>query len=253
MLTEFLELVNKVDNKEIKDALVEKFKVHNQEKGKALSDLNEYKAQYDILKGENSNLKKSKSTYEEIANELAKAGIDASNADKLLQKLNVQKTAEDEVNILKKTLNDLTEKTKKYEAQERLNQIKSVLDVKLGDAKKEFKDKDGKTYPILDRFIPKDKLYEPIDTNVEALVSDRITKALQIAYNEQEKFKQETGMDIVKPVHNVDTGNTGHFSKTDGINTNTNSILAEFASSQRNIDSATIALAKLAAQKQLEK
>ena len=249
-LEELLVATEKLEDASIKDAIRAIAKKGSQEGGKALSDLNTLKATVDESSKEMSKLKESKANYEEIAGILAKNGMDAKNAESVLKQLNVEKTQEDETKLLKKMVEDLTKENKGFKDNEVFGKRKSFLDTKIADAIKEYKDKDGNEYTLVDKFIDKDALYKPIDVESEALVNDRVTQALQNAHQSQEQFKQDTGMEIVNPVHKAADSNSGHFQQN-GI-TNETKIFDKYKESGRTITDAAQTIMQIEANKTKE-
>lgn len=247
-LEELLAATDKIEDGSLKDIIRNIGKKGSQEAGKALSDLNELKTKNETTAQELAKMKESKATYEELMTTMAKAGVEAGDAEALLKKLKVEKTAEDENNLLKKQLKELNDFKKKAEEKEEFNTRKSVLETKVAEAIKEFKDKDGNEYPLVKDFIDEGELYKPIDVSSEALVNDRITQALSNAHAKQEQFKVNTGMDVVNKVHTPPDTNSGHFQQ-DGINGEVK-VFDKLKNSDRRIDDAALAIQELNALKE---
>lgn len=235
-LEKILAATDKIEDKELKDLIRTISKEGSQESGKALSDLNKLKSESELASQELATLKDSKASYEELMTTMAKAGVEAGDAEALLAKLKVEKTAEDENNLLKKQNKELLDFKKQSEQKEEFNTRKSVLSDKVAEAIKEYKDKDGNEYPLVKDFIDEKELYKPIDVASEALVNDRITQALSNAHNKQEQWKIKTGMDVVTKVPKTPGDNSGHFGKQ-GIN-NEGKIFDKYKESGRGIDDA---------------
>ena len=187
-------------------------KALNQERGKALSDVNDLKTQFSVVKEENEKFKGDALTYQELMDKLAKSGVEAKDAEAIAQKLKVEKTKDDELVIAKKLLDDATKKNKQYEAEEQKQKIKQALEGKLTEAIKGFKDKDGNEVKLMQDFIDKEALYSKIDLESEPLVNERIRTELQKAFDKQAAMLNSMAeQKIIPEAHKVDTTGSKHF------------------------------------------
>jgi len=225
----------------------------NQDKGKASADILKFKDQLDKLKAQADETKEKTAGYKEIAEALAKAGVDAKNTDELLDKLNLKKSTEEENAILKKALDEAKEQLGGFETKEQLAARKEKVTPLFGKALEDFvkaKQTDGKAdYRLSDEFVNKEELYKEIDIDNDTLKNEHFTKVLQAADVKQQKFIESTGMGYVKDVHNTNL-NQGHYQNTDGIKTVASDAINEARKSGGSIENIANGIAQLhAAQK----
>lgn len=242
---EILALTSKLgdEHKDLKTQIETKIKELNGERGKALSDLNGFKEQLSTIKNEKDNLEKQNMTFAQLSKALADSGFKDGDITKMAEKLQVQKSQEDELAEMKRILDEQTKKIKEYEKINSERQLKDALVPKLKEAMAEFKDKDGNKVPLVDDFVPYDDLLKPIDVENETLLQDRLTKVLEKAYTKQIDFQKRNNMVISgSEVHDVPSGD-GHY-RTDGA-LNVEKIVKTVTDGKGSLDSASAAIAAL--------
>jgi len=185
---------------EQKQALSTPVKAINTEKGIMGSDLINVKNELDGANKKNL-------SYKEVTQALAKAGIDASNASVLAEKLGAQKTQEDAVAEFKAMIKDRDTRLEEFEGAERLRNIEAKLDPAFKAAIENFKDKEGNVIKVLPDELAKVQveLYKGIkEGDDEVIINDRINKALlQAKSNGDEMLKRNGLMEENNTTHQV--------------------------------------------------
>lgn len=215
-----LEAIAKIEDAELKANLETSFKTLNQDKGKAKGDITKIKLENEDLKNKFKDSEGNASKYKDVMRVFSEAGIKAEDAAKLAEKLKVDKTKEDENAELKRLLEEKDAKVKKFESKEELSQFKSKMDPILDKALEELKDKDGNKIKLAKSFINREELYKSLDLNSDVLVNDRLTKVLEAAVMDQQKFFNDNGVDFSKDVHKVNPKGDNHFGGNPGIDLN---------------------------------
>jgi len=215
-LEEALIALNKLpeEQTELKTGLETLIKSLNQEKGKAKSDITKVKLDKESIESELGKYKEKVSTYSDLMKTLSDAGIDAKNADKLAQKLNIDKTKDDELSDYKRLLNEATTELTTLRTEKDANVFQSKLNPTLDKALSEFKDGDGNLVRIAERFLNKEELYKPLDLENETMVNDRIKRVLEAAHAEQKSVLDD--ISLPRGVHQTQIGDK-HFSSPKGI------------------------------------
>ena len=186
-------LINSIDglDEEKKTSLLGLLKNMNTESAKKGLDLIKVKSELDKSS-------QNEGAYKKFVDALAKQGVKAEEADKLAEKVGILKTHDDDMNTLKQILKESQAKEK--ESTDRLNGI--LLDASLGpkfeEAVKDFKDKEGNAVNFLPITLERARAgIEGITTQTdEAVINDKIYKALQTAQVNQETFMKENGLTV---------------------------------------------------------
>ena len=241
------------DQKDKTSQILDAVKGLNQDKGKASADILGFKKKIaDLEKAANAADDKG-SEYKEVAEALAKAGIDAKNADELLEKLNIKKSVEDENTILKDKLKELGEKVTGFETKEqvaaRQEKVKPLFDTALAEFIKAKQEKDI-NYKLTDAFVDKENLFKEVDIDNDTLRNDHFSKVLQEADTKQQTFMKEYGMGYTGNVHKQ--GDThGHYGNESGINKVASEAISDVRKAGGSMESAVSGMAQLhAAQKE---
>lgn len=193
------EALAKIQDENLRKELEEGIKplvIENGKRGQALIERDEQIKQLTKAVRENSN-----HSYTELFNEFKKVGMDVKDIPKFLEKLKVEKTAEDEKQILAQRLKELEKE--RDEANKKLNVFsnKETLNKLIPEVLPEFKDASGKPVDIKKEFIKVDSLAEVLSTD-PTVAKEQVKKALTEALTEQERIARVFGYQP-KPVVGV--------------------------------------------------
>jgi len=175
---------------EQKAALSGPVKAINTEKGVMGSDLIKIK---NDLEGAN----KQNVSYKEVTEALAKAGIDASNASAIAEKLGAQKTQEDATAELKAMIKERDAKLEVFEVADRLRNVEAKLEPAFKSAIENFKDQEGNLIALLPDSLNevKAELYKGIKAeDDEVIINNRINKALLQAKSNGDEMLKRNGL-----------------------------------------------------------
>ena len=207
-MADFKELIDTVTDEATKTALIEAYDKVNKERGEFGQKL--------ILKDkEIGELKGSSVEYKKAFKILQDSGTKAEDIPKLLEKLSVTKTLQDEYELTKTLLKDKTNEVQTT-AQE-LDRMKKerAVEKKLEKAKAEFKDSNGKPVKLADDFLDLEKLYSGItDLSNEAVLNEKIQLALKEGLDKQTSILGKIGFQGAV-VHKSQDGSQKNLSEED--------------------------------------
>ncbi len=186
----FDEMLEKVADEDLRKSMKEEFSRANQKAGEFGRKLIEKDSELNALKkGKGEQLE-----WGAAFEILKKKGIDAKDIPDILEKMEVQKTAADELKLLTALYRAESEKTKTYEKQLKEGQIKTSVDTVFDEIRKNFKDDKGNTLSVVDDFIDRGKLYADIsDPTNRVLLEQRANEVLTGALQKQEAIKLKMG------------------------------------------------------------
>ena len=187
---EFKELISKLDDPESKSKMTTLLSDINKEKGIALTDL---KTQKELVNSQKGDIK----TLTDIAKAFKDSGVEVKdNAQmvELAKQFNVNVDNEGSLAELNKlvterdsTIQDMQDKLKAIDVERTMNPL-------FEEARKEFKDEDGKEIKVLDIFLDKTSLYK-VDTSQDVLVNKAINDILIEGQAKTEAFMKSEGLD----------------------------------------------------------
>ena len=236
------------EHKDVATGIKDLAQLLNQDRGKALTDL-------EAVKGKNKELQGFQSSYSELMAALSAAGVETKNAKEVAEKLKVKKTDDEASAELQRVLKETDKQLKEALAKNARFEMASTLKPSLEKAIKEWKDKDGNPKTIADKFIEqfKDELYKPLDLTSEVMVNERITTVLKGAEQAQDTLLSELGQAGIigkeHTVHKVDTGG-GHFAGNQ--NPDSAAVFEKVRTSGGSIDSVAEGIALVRAQQKQE-
>lgn len=200
----FEEMLEGVTDENLRKSLKSEYARVNQEKGEHGRKLIEKDQELTTLRNE----KKQKSEWETAFNLLKGKGVEVKDIPGILEKMEVQKTTEDENRLLATMFKTEQEKTKSLEKQVKDFQIRTAVDSVFGEVRKEFKNDKGEALVVLDEFIDKAKLYADIsDPENKVLLEQRAKEVLTGGLQQQEAIKAKFGFQGA-PTFKVPEGNS---------------------------------------------
>jgi len=177
----------------------------NVEKGTALTDL---KTQKDIVNAQKGDIK----TLSDLAKAFKDAGVPVESNEQMVElarKFNVQMDDKDSLTELNKIVSERDATIKEQADKLKLIDIERTMNPLFDEARKEFKDADGKEIKILDIFVDKKSLYD-VDMNQEVLVNKKINDILTEGQVKTEAFMKSEGLDRTgadtHSIHNQEGG-----------------------------------------------
>jgi hypothetical protein len=189
MSKELIEAVGKIEDEGLKTTLSSLITPLVKEHGKRGQDLIDLKEEVRALRANSPD-----ASYSEMHKQLTAMKVDPKEIPKLLEKLKVSKTAEDELEILKsKNLEDSKARTaleselKAYKNKERLSKLLPEVKPTIVDAK-------GKPVTIIEEFIGRHT--EGLAANLSedpVVAKEQIKQSLTAALQEQEKMAAAFG------------------------------------------------------------
>jgi hypothetical protein len=186
----FDEMLEKVPDENLRKEMKEEFNRTNQlagERGRKLIEKD----------SELNSLKKNKGEQLEWGaafDILKKKGLDPKDIPDILDKMELQKTAADELKLVTGLYKDASEKVKAYEKQLKDGDIRKAVDTVFAEVRKNFKNDKGEALKVVDDFIDTGKLYADIsDTNNRVLLEQRANEVLTLALQKQEAIVGKLG------------------------------------------------------------
>lgn len=186
----FKELLEKVTDEALRKQLEDDYNKINHENGERGRKLIEKDEK--IKSFENGN--KQKSEWETTFKTLKDRGIDPKEIPGILEAMEVQKTAADELKLVTVLQKDTEAKLKAAEKEIKAHKVKTAVDSVFDEARKGFKDDKGQALTVLDEFIDKAKLYADVsDPENKVLLEQRAKEVLTSALQQQEALKAKFG------------------------------------------------------------
>lgn len=200
----FEEMLEKVSDEELRKSMKEEFTRVNKEAGERGRKLIEKDGELNTLKNE----KKQKTEWESAFNILKEKGVAPKDIPSILEKMEVQKTVEDELKLVSGLYKAERDKTQTYEKKVKDFEIKTSVDAVFSEVRKNFKDDKGKQLNVVDDFIDTSKLYADIsDPTNKVLLEQRAKEVLTGALQKQEAIIGKLGFQGA-PVFTVPEGGT---------------------------------------------
>lgn len=210
MSKELIEAVGKIEDEGLKTTLTTLITPLVKEHGKRGQDLIDLREEIKALRSNSPD-----ASYAEMHKQLTAMKVDPKEIPKLLEKLKVSKTAEDELEILKgkaqedsKARTALETELKTYKNKERLSKL-------LPEVKSAIMDAKGKPVSIIEEFIGRHT--EGLAANLSedpVVAKEQIKQSLTAALQEQEKMAAAFGYQG-KPVPQIPGG--ANFTQPNGI------------------------------------
>lgn len=183
----FEEMLEKVADEELRKQMKDEFtkvKVEAGERGRKLIEKD----------GELNTLKKGKSEWEATFNLLKSKGMDPKDIPSILDKMEIQKTVEDDNKLLTALYKAEQDKSKAFEKKAKDYEIRTAVDTVFNEVRKNFKTDKGEAITVVDDFIDHGKLYADIsDPNNKVLLEQRAKEVLTGALQKQEAIKAKFG------------------------------------------------------------
>jgi hypothetical protein len=219
----FKELLESIADENLRKQLDEEFSKVNKENGERGRKLIEKDDEINRHKTSG----KQKSEWETQFQLFKTKGYDAKDIPAILETLEVQKTAADELKLITILHKDTETKLKALEKENRSFKIQSKVDAVFNEARKNFKNEKGEALTVLEDFIDKGKLYADIsDPDNAVLLEQRAKEVLTGALQTQESMRSKFGFQGA-PTHPVIEG-----SATPGANNNIAAELQKIAKEQ---------------------
>lgn len=186
----FKELLESITDENLRKQLDEEFSKVNKENGERGRRLIEKDEEINRHK----NTSKQKSEWETQFQLFKTKGYDPKDIPAILDTLEVQKTAADELKLLTIMHKDTETKLKAAEKENRTFKIQTKVDAVFNEARKNLKNEKGEALTVLDDFIDKGKLYADIsDPDNAVLLQQRAKEVLTGALQAQESLKAKFG------------------------------------------------------------
>jgi len=203
-------LIAKIEDADTKASLDSFLAELNKEKGVALSDLTKQK---EIV----NKSKQDVMTLTEIAKAMKEAGVEVKSNEQMIElaKNFGSKVDETETNkALNAEIADREAKLKEMEAKLHEIDVERKMTPLLDNARKEFKDADGKQIYLIDDFIDNKSLLG-VDTSQEVLVNKAINDTLAKAQSDTEAFLKRNNLDRSgEETHSLGNQDTGITSRS---------------------------------------
>ena len=186
----FEEMLEKVTDEDLRKSMKEEYTRVNKEAGERGRKLIEKDGELNTLKKEKSQ----KTEWEAAFTILKNKGVDLKDIPGILEKMEVQKTTEDENKILAALVRESQDKNKTLEKQVKDYTIRTAVDSVFDEVRKGFKNDKGETLTVIDEFIDKSKLYADIsDPANKVLLEQRAKEVLTGGLQAQEAIKVKFG------------------------------------------------------------
>lgn len=186
----FEEMLEQVPNEDLRKSMKEEFSRVNKEAGERGRKLIEKDSELTTLKTE----RKQKSEYETAFNLLKAKGVGAQDIPGILEKMEVNKTAEDELRLMTGLYKDAKDKVDGFEKQVRGHKLQTAMDSVFDEMRKSLKDDKGQPIVVIDEFIDKAKLYADVsDPENKVLLEQRAKEVLTLGLQKQESIKSKFG------------------------------------------------------------
>jgi hypothetical protein len=221
-MSKYKELLERIEDADLKAALNAEISQMSQEKGEYGRKLMEKDAE---MKKLNDKLGESAS-YADAFRVLKNKGVDVKDIPAMLEKLNVQKTLEDDLMIASESLKAKDTELNELRKFRKTVEVRNAVGKYVAEEKANFKDESGQPIKILDRFISEEKLFADIDVSNEVLIRERVKSVLKDGLQAQEAVRKEFGFQG-SPTHPVPEGQGGP-----GQNTNLAAQIREIAQKQ---------------------
>ena len=185
-MDDFEELLKTVTDEDLRTKLKAEYSKVNQQKGEFGNKL--------ILKdNEIKDLKTKQSTYGEAVDSLKKMKIEPSQIPGILEKLNIQKTKEEEYELTKEALSATQSEKTKLEKEIGRFKAEKAISRFFDKERSEFKDDKGKPIKLADHFINFDKLYDVQDLTNETVLKEKCKQVLSESLVAQTAVVQAIG------------------------------------------------------------
>lgn len=227
--------------KEVKDAILSRADAMNIELGKRGSDLM-------TTKKEKEELSKKNMTYKSFADSLSKYNLKAEDVQKLAEQAGIQKTNQETLDEYDRLLKTETSEKAKLAEELRVYKQKETLLPLFEKSLGEYKNKEGKEVKLLPDFVEgiKADLFKSIkEGDPDALIQDRINRALIQAENNQNVFLEKNGLTPSNtPIHKINEGGLGKVT-TGNTGINIQEIKKSIIDSGGTVNSIAQAMAKV--------
>lgn len=211
MSKELIEAVGKIEDEGLKTTLTTLITPLVKEHGKRGQDLIDLREEVRALKANSPD-----ASYSEMHKQLTAMKVDPKEIPKLLEKLKVSKTAEDELEILKAKVQDESKARTTVETELKTYKNKERLSKLLPEVKTTIVDAKGKPVNIIEEFVGRHT--EGLAANLSedpVVAKEQIKQSLTAALQEQEKMAAAFGYQG-KPVPQIPGG--ANFNQPNGIN-----------------------------------
>jgi hypothetical protein len=188
-MSKLKELLEKIADENLRKELDDEVSAVNREAGERGRKLIEKDTEIKSLKEKVSET----SSYSEAFKLLKAQGIDLKEIPKLLDKMKVAKTSDDDLAILTETVKAKEAELSELRSFKKTTEIRTAIGKVLSEEKANFKNDKGEQITVVDRFIPEDKLYADIDVSNEVLLRERVKSVLKDGLQAQEAIRKELG------------------------------------------------------------
>ncbi len=187
----FEELLNGITDETLKANIKDAYSKVNKERGEFGSKLIEKDTKISELEGKTR-------TYGEAVEALKKMKIEPNQIPGILEKLNIQKTQEEEYALTKEALTTTQSEKTKLEKEVAKFKAEKVMKSFFEKERGEFKDDKGQPIKVADRFINFDKLYDVADLTNETVLKEKCKQVLTESFAEQTSVVRDIGFLGVK-------------------------------------------------------
>jgi hypothetical protein len=174
-MSKFKELLEKITDPDLKTALDSEFSTVNQKAGEHGRKLIEKDTEISQLREKVSET----ASYSEAFKLLKEKGVDTKDIPKMLEKMKVAKTLEDDLKIATDALAERDRDLGELKKFKKTIEVKTAVEKVLAEERAAFKDDKGQVIKLIDRYIPADKLYADIDVSNEVLIRERVKTVLK--------------------------------------------------------------------------
>ncbi len=203
-MDEFEELLKNVTDETLRTSLKAEYTKVNQAKGEFGNKLIQKDKEIKEL-GEKTR------SYGEAFNTLKKLNVDPAQIPVMLEKLNIQKTKEEEYELTKEVLQSTQVEKSKLEKEIQKFKVEKAIKGLFERERAEFKDDKGQPIKLADRFINYDKLYDVSDLTNETVLKEKCKQVLTESFASQTEVVRDIGFLGVKTHQTPDGKQTADF------------------------------------------
>jgi hypothetical protein len=188
-MSKFKELLEKITDPDLKTALDSEFTTVNTKAGEHGRKLIEKDTEISQLREKVTET----ASYSEAFKLLKEKGVDTKDIPKMLEKMKLTKTMEDDLKIATQSITEFQSEVSELRRFKKSIEVKDAIAKVLAEEKTNFKDAAGKPIVVIDDFIDSNKLYADIDVTNEVLVRERVKSVLKDGLQTQESMKKKFG------------------------------------------------------------
>ena len=189
----FKEALAAINDDAVKTTLLENFNEVNRKAGEYGAKLMTKDSELAELKGKLSEAGEKEKTWSKSYETLKKANINPDEIPEILERLGVQKTLEEEHELIKAALEEKNKAFTKVEKElHRSKAEKAIKDI-FEKQRAELKDEKGQVVKIANGFINLEKLYDVTDLANETVLKEKCKQVLTEALTKQTETLRDIG------------------------------------------------------------